>query len=154
MATKSFGRCKRHLSNSRNYPLADRSLQLQIDQSFQLHAVFHRKLTYEIIDKTIDRQTHGLPFAQPALLHVEDLLRVDLTDRRFMLRRVTGASNRDCRISVGAAAGINQQSIALCVVLTAFEVFRYMDETPVGCSSFPDTDALGNDVAGGFVGGM
>src|ERR1700692_1010760 len=138
----------------RNSPLAYRSLHLKIDESLQLHAVFHWELADEIIHETIHCQAHRLPLAEAALLHVKYLLRVDLTNRSFMLRGITGAPDSDRRVSVSAAAGIDQQSIALGVVLTAFEMFRHVDQTPVSSSSFADTDVLGNDIAGRFVGGV
>src|SRR5580693_2219123 len=144
-AMMPVGRKERLPSNCRNLPLAYRSLHLKIDESLQFDAVFHRKLTDEIIYKTIYRETHGLTLTQSPLLHIEDLLGVDLTDRSFMLRRVAGAPNRDRRIGVGAAAGIDEQSVALCIVLAAFEMFRHMDQAPVSRSSFADTDALGDN---------
>src|ERR1700722_179174 len=134
--------------------LAYRPLHLEIDESLQFHAVFHRKLAYEIIHKSIDRETHGLPLAQSSLLHIKDLLRIDLTDRSFVLRGVAGASNCDGRISVGPAAGIDEQGVTLGVVLAPFQVFRHMNQPAVSSSSFADADALGNDVTGGFVGRM
>src|SRR5690242_6927689 len=87
-------------------PLADRPLHLQVDQALQFHPVFHRELAHQIVHKPIDRQAHGLPFAQPALLQVEDLLHADLADRGLMLGRVAAATDRDGRVSVGATGGV------------------------------------------------
>ena len=143
---------ERLASNRRRFPLPYRSLHLEIDQSLEFNAIFHRKLAHEIIDKAIDRKAHGLPLAEPALLHVEDLFRADLAHRSFMLGGVTRASNRDGRVGVGTAAGIDQQSVALGVVLAALEMFRHVHQTPVSGAALADTDTLGNDVAGGFVG--
>ena len=135
-----------------HFPLPYRSLHLEIDQSLEFNAIFHRKLAHEIIHKAIDRETHGLPLAESALLHIEDLFGTDLADRSFMLGSVARASDRDRRVGVGTAAGVDQQSVALGVVLAALEVFRHVHQTPVSGAAFADTDALGNDVAGGLIG--
>ena len=62
------------LSDVETPPLAYRSLHLKIDESLQFDAIFHRKLAYQIVHKSIDRQTHRLTLAQSALLHIENLL--------------------------------------------------------------------------------
>ena len=54
--------------------LSDRAFHLQLDQAFELDAVFHRELADEIVDETVDAQAHRLRLSQATLLHVEDLL--------------------------------------------------------------------------------
>src|ERR1700741_4424638 len=83
---------------SRPAVLADRTFHLEIDQTLQFDAVFHRKLAHEIVDKSVHREAHCLTFAQAALLHIKDLLGADLADRRFMLGSVTGPANRNGRV--------------------------------------------------------
>src|SRR5271165_136027 len=143
---------ERLASNRRRFPLPYRPLHLEIDQSLQFDAIFHRKLAHKIIDKAIDRKAHGLPLAEPTLLHIEDLFSTDLAHRSFMLGSVTRASNRDGWVCVGTAAGIDQQSVTLGVVLAALEVFRHVHQAPVSGAALADTDTLGNDVAGSLVG--
>ena len=116
-------------------PLTYRSLHLEIDQSLQFHAIFHRKLIYEIVDKAIDRKTHGLALAESALLHIENLLRVDLAHGSFMLGSVARPSNRNGRVGVGTAAGIYEQSVTLGIVLAPLEMFRHVHQAPVGGAS-------------------
>src|ERR1700687_890276 len=92
--------------------LSDRAFHLELDQSFQFDRVFHRKLTNEVVNKAVHAQAHRLRFGQTALLHVKDLFGADLADARFVLHRVAGAADSDCRISVGAAGGVAPQSVA------------------------------------------
>src|SRR5205085_9186808 len=55
------------------------------------------------------------------------------------------------RVSVGPAGGVDQDGVALGVVLAVLQVLRDLDESAIGRAAFPNADALGNDVAGGFV---
>src|SRR5262249_565947 len=114
------------------------SLHLEIDQTLQFHTVFHRELADQIIDKSINREAHCLSFAQTSLLHVEYLFGADLADAGFMLRRVTGPAHRNRWIGVRPAAWINQQGVALGVVLAALEMLRYVDQTAISCAAFAD----------------
>ena len=45
------------------FALAYRTLHLEVDQSLQFDAIFHGELTYQIVNKSIYRQTHCLRFA-------------------------------------------------------------------------------------------
>jgi pimeloyl-ACP methyl ester carboxylesterase len=45
------------------FALAYRTLHLEVDESLEFDAIFHRKLAYQVIHKAIYRQTHRLPFA-------------------------------------------------------------------------------------------
>jgi len=108
-------------------------------------------LADQVVDKSIDSEAHRLSFAQTSLLHVEYLFGTDLADASFMLRRVTGPAHRDRRIGVRPAGLVNQQGVALGVVLTAPEMFRYVDQTTIGCATFADANTFRNYVAGGLI---
>src|ERR1700731_2970065 len=83
--------------------LPDRTFHLEIDQTLQFNAVFHRKLAYEIVDKSIHCETHCLTFAQAALLHIKDLFGANLAYRCFVLGSITGPANGNSRIGIGPA---------------------------------------------------
>src|SRR2546429_6054225 len=71
-------------NNSQDRQLSDRAFHLQLDQAFELDAVFHGELADEIVDESVYAQAHSLRFAQTALLHVEDLFGADLADAGFV----------------------------------------------------------------------
>src|ERR1043166_2376869 len=93
--------------------LADGAFHLQLDQPFQLDAVFHGELAYEIVDEPVHAQAHRLRLTETALLHIEDLLGTDLADAGFVLNGVTSAAHRDRRISVRARCRVDEQRVAL-----------------------------------------
>src|SRR5438045_9345746 len=93
--------------------LPDRAFHLQLDQPFELDAVFHGELAHEFVDEPIYAQAHRLRLAQTALLHVENLLRADLANAGFVLHGVTSAAHGDGRISVRAGRRADEQRIAL-----------------------------------------
>src|SRR2546423_3834995 len=97
--------------------LPDRAFHLQLDQPFELDAVFHRELPDEIVDEPVHAQAHRLRLAQTALLHVENLLRTDLANAGFVLDGVTSAAHGDRRISVCARRRVDEQRIALGIIL-------------------------------------
>src|SRR5688572_23073099 len=109
---------------SRSEESADAAFHFQIDKTFQFDRIFHRKLTCEVVDESIDGEAHRLTFSQATLLHVEDHIFRDLRYARLVLSRVFVAANRDGRIGVGTAVGVDQQRVALRVVFATLEVFR------------------------------
>ena len=54
--------------------LTDGIFHFQVDEPFELDAIFHGKFPDKIIDETIHAKTHGFPFVHSSLLHVENLL--------------------------------------------------------------------------------
>jgi hypothetical protein len=58
-------------SGAADEELSDRAFHLQLDQPFELDAVFHRKLADQIVDETVDAQAHRLRLGEAALLHVK-----------------------------------------------------------------------------------
>ena len=137
-----------HLVWGRN--LSDRTFHLKLDQALELDAVFHRELADEIVDESVDAQAHGLRFAQAALLHVENLLGADLADTRFVLHGVAGAAHGDRRISVGAAGRVDEQRVALGVVLATLEMLRHVNQAAISGAAFADGDRFRNNVARSF----
>src|SRR6478609_1232439 len=97
--------------------LSDRAFHLQLDQPFELDAVFHGELAHEIVDEPIYAQAHRLRLAQTALLHVENLLRADLANAGFVLDGVARAAHGDRRISIRARRRVDEQRVALGIVL-------------------------------------
>ena len=95
-------------------------------------------MAHEIIDETVHTQTHRLGFAQTSLLHIEDLFGADLADAGFVLDGVAGAADGDCRIGVGAAGGVNEQCVALGVILAVLKVFRDMDQPAISGAAGSD----------------
>ena len=71
-------------------------------------------------------------FGEAALLHVEDLLFADLLTLASCWHGVAVAAHGDRRIGVRAAVGVDQQRVALGVVLAALEVLRDVDQAAVG----------------------
>ena len=134
--------------------LADTSLHLQIDESLQLHAVFHRELLHEIVDEAVDAEAHRLGFGEAALHEVEDLVGADLADAGFVLGAVLIATDADGGVGVGVAVAVDEQGVALGVVFAAFEVLRDVDEAAIGAATFADGDGFADDVAGGVIGGV
>src|SRR5262249_33519464 len=80
--------------------LSDRTFHLQLDQPFELDAVFHGKLADEIVDESVNAQAHRLRLRETALLHVENLLGAHLANTGFVLNGVTGTAHRNRWISV------------------------------------------------------
>src|SRR6266705_6032738 len=97
--------------------LPDRAFHLQLDQPLELYAVFHRELAHEIVDEPVHAQAHRLRLAQAALLHVKNLFRAHLANAGFVLHGVAGAAHSYGRISVGAAGRVDEEGVALGVVL-------------------------------------
>ncbi len=50
--------------------------------------------------------------------------------------------------------GVDEQRVALGVVLAILEMLRHMDEAAIGRAALADADDLRDDVAGGLVGGV
>src|SRR2546429_2064648 len=94
-----------------------RAFHLQLDQPLELYAVFHGELPDEIVDEPVHAQAHRLRLAQTALLHVENLLRANLADAGFVLDGVTSAAHGDRRISIRARGRVDEQRVALGIVL-------------------------------------
>ena len=134
--------------------LSDRAFHLQLDQPFELDAVFHRELADEIVDETVDAQAHRLRLGEAALLHVKNLLRAHLADAGFVLHGVAGAAHGDRRIRVGARGRIDKQRVALGVVLAILEMLRHVDQAAVSGAAFADGDRFGNDVTGCLIGSV
>src|SRR4051812_12357286 len=78
--------------------LTDRAFHLQLDQSFELDAIFHRELTHQIVHESVYAKAHRLCLGQAALLHVKDLFGAHLAHTGFVLDRIAGATNRDRRV--------------------------------------------------------
>ena len=57
-------------------------------------------------------------------------------------------------IGVGAAGRVDQERVALGVVLAILQMLRDVDEAAIGRPARADRDALGNDVARRFIGGV
>ena len=104
-------------SGAADEELSDRAFHLQLDQPFELDAVFHRKLADEIVDETVDAQAHRLRLGEAALLHVKNLLRAHLAHAGFMLNGIARTAHGDRRIRVRARGRIDKQRVALGVVL-------------------------------------
>src|SRR5206468_5059321 len=141
-------------SGAADEELSDRAFHLQLDQPFELDAVFHRKLADEIVDKTVHAQTHGLRLAETALLHVENLLRAHLADTGFVLDGIACAAHGDSRIRVGPRRRVDKQRVALGVVFTMLQMFRHVDQSAVSGATFSDRDRFRDNVAGRFIGSM
>jgi len=118
--------------------LADRAFHLQLDQAFELDRIFHGELPDEIVNESVYAQAHGLGFAQTALLHVKDLLGADLADASFVLHGVTGAAHGDGWISVGARSRVDEEGVALGVVLAMLEMLRHVHQSAIRGAAFPD----------------
>ena len=71
-----------------------------------------------------------------------------------MLHGVLLAADGDGRVGVGARVGVDEQRIALGVVLAALEAPRDVDEAAVRAAALADGDGFGDDGGRGFVGGM
>src|SRR6478735_1423170 len=134
--------------------LTDAALHLEVDESFQLHGVFHRELAGEVVDEAVDGEAHGLRLGEAALLHVEDHVLGNLGHARLVLRGVLVAAHGDGRISVGAAVRVDQQRVALGVVLATLEVLRDVDLAAVRGAALADGDGLRHDERRGLVGGV
>ena len=106
----------------------------------------------EVVDEAVDRQAHRLPLGEPALEHVEDLLLGHLGDAGLVLHRMAVAADGDRRVGVGAARAVDQERVALGVVLAALEVPRDVDDAAVGAAALPDGDRFRDDVGRGLVG--
>ena len=102
LLTRTAVRDRRYSKFVRPKPLPDRAFHLELDQPFELDAVFHGELAHEIVDEPVHAQAHRLRLAQTALLHVENLLRADLANTGFVLYGVASAAHGDRRISVRA----------------------------------------------------
>ena len=98
-------------------PLPDRAFHFELDQTFELDAVFHGELAHESVDEPVHAQAHRLRLAQTALLHVENLLRADLADAGFVLHGVTSSAHGDRRISIRTCRRVDEQRVALGIVL-------------------------------------
>src|SRR6266446_1173902 len=138
----------------RREKLSDRAFHLELDQALQLNRVFHRKLADEIVDESVHAQAHRLRFAQAALLHIKDLFGADLADAGFVLHGVAGAANGDRRISVGAAGGVNEQCVALGVVLAMLQMLRNVDKSAIRGATGSNGDRFRNDVRSRLIGGV
>ena len=68
-----------------------------------------------------------------------------------MLDAVGVAADGDGGIGVGAAVGVDEEGVALGVVLAALEVLRDVDDAAVGAAALADGDGLGDDVGGVFT---
>lgn len=64
--------------------LADAADHLELDEPVQLHRVFERELLRDRFDEPVDDHHVGLLFGQAARHEVEDLVRRDLADGRFV----------------------------------------------------------------------
>ena len=71
-----------------------------------------------------------------------------------MLTGVALASHGNSWIGVCAAVGIDQQRVALGVVLASLEMLGHMNQTTVSRAAGANADALGDNIAGGLVSGM
>jgi len=117
LLTRTAVRDRRYNKFVRPKRLPDRAFHLELDQPFELDAVFHGKLAHEVIHEPIYTQTHRLRLAETALLHVENLVRANLADAGFVLHGVTSPAYGDCRIGVRARRRVDQQRVALGIVL-------------------------------------
>src|SRR5436190_5185303 len=99
LLTRTAVKDRRYSKFVRPKPLSDRAFHLQLDQPFELDAVFHGELAHEIVDEPVHAQAHRLRFAQTALLHVENLLGANLADAGLVLDGITSAAHGNCRIS-------------------------------------------------------
>src|SRR5205814_6791482 len=120
--------------------LADRAFHFELDQTLELDRILHRKLTDEIVNKSVHAQAHGLRFAQPALLHVKDLLGRNLRHAGLVLNGVAGAANGDRRIGVRTRGGVDKKRVALGVVLAILEMLRHMDKPAISGAAGADRD--------------
>src|SRR5205814_3544972 len=132
--------------------LSNRAFHLKLDQALELDAVFHRELANEIVDESVHAQAHRLRFGQPALLHIENLLRAYLADTGFVLHGVAGTAYSDCRISVRSRSRVNEKSVALRVVLAVLEMLWNVNQAAIRGPAFADGDAFRNDIAGSLIG--
>ncbi len=131
--------------------LSDRAFHLQLDQTLELDAIFHRELAHEIVNEAVHTQAHCLRFGEAALLHVENLFRADLADTGFVLNGIACATHGDSRIRVRSRRRVDEKRVALGVVFTMLEMLRHVDQSAVSCPTFADGDRFGNDVAGRFI---
>src|SRR5262245_24437562 len=92
---------RRDSKSASDAPSADGAFHFEVDEAFQLDAVFHRELADEVVDEAVHAEAHRLRFGEAALLHVEDLLGGNLRDAGLVLAGVAGAAHGDRGIRVG-----------------------------------------------------
>src|ERR1700736_143763 len=134
--------------------LSDRAFHLELDQSFQFDRVFHRKLADEVVNEAVYAQAHRLRLAQAALLHVEDLFGADLTDAGFVLYGVARSADSNRRIGVGAAGRVDQECVALGVVLAMLQVLGHMHEAAISRAACADRNRFRNNVRSRLISGV
>src|SRR5438477_10443177 len=138
--------------NSFSRKLSDRAFHLQLDQTLELYAVLHGELAHEIVDETVNAQTHRLRLAKTALLHVEDLLGAHLADTGFVLNGIACATHGDSRIRVRSRRRVDQKRVAVGVVLAMLDMLWHVDDAAVSRAAFAVGVRLGNGVVGRFTG--
>src|SRR5437016_5204764 len=123
---------------ARRRKLSDRAFHLQLDQPLQLDAVFHGELADEIVDETVNAQTHRLRLSEATLLHVENLIRADLADTGFVLDGIAGAAHGNSRICVGSRRRVDEKRVAFGVVFAMLQMLRHVDQAAVSSATFAD----------------
>ena len=73
-------------------------------------------------------------------MHVENLFGADLADAGFVLHGVAGAADGDSGIGIGAARGIDEECVALGVVLAMLEMLRNVHEPAIGGAAGAEID--------------
>src|SRR5436190_20304417 len=140
--------------NSFSRKLSDRAFHLQLDQTLELYAVLHGELAHEIVDETVNAQTHRLRLAETALLHVENLLGAHLADTGFVLNGIACATHGDSRIRVRSRRRVDEKRVALGVVFTMLQMLRHVDQSAVSRATFSDRDRFRDNVAGRLIGSV
>src|SRR4249919_1741567 len=100
LLTRTAVRDRRYNKFVRPKPLPDRAFHFELDQPFELDAVFHGELADEIVDEPVYAEAHRLSFAQTALLHGENVHRANLADSVVVLYGVVRAADGCGQISV------------------------------------------------------
>src|SRR5207253_9337834 len=124
--------------NAQRGELAYRAFHFELDQTLELDRILHRKLADEIVNKSVNAQAHGLRFTQAALLHVKDLVGRDLRYAGLVLNGVAGAADGDGGVGVSARSGVDEQGVALGIVLAILEMLRHVDESAISGAASAD----------------
>lgn len=93
-------------------------------------------------------------FGEATLLHVEEHFLRDLAHASLVLSDVLIPLHGDRRIGIGAALWVDEERVALGVILAALEVLRNVNLATVSRATFADRDRLGDDVGSRVVRGV
>src|SRR5690606_7295226 len=94
---------------------ADAPFHLELDEPVELDRVLERELLRDRVEEAADDERHRLVLLQAARLQVEDLLLVELRDRRLVADVGGLLVDLDVGVGVGPGLLVQQQRVALDV---------------------------------------